>query len=99
MSNLILGSICLSDIPKDEHIKIGKDSKKYLNICITERRKPDKYGNTHTIYVSQDKEEREAKANKCYIGSGRAYNPQPAAATPEAVDQMPPADVVDDLPF
>ena len=99
MSNLILGSICLSDIPK-EKIKAATNGKKYLNICIAERREPDQYDNTHTIYVSQDKEERDAKTNKCYIGSGRAYNPQPAAATPEAVDQMPPADVDDlDLPF
>lgn len=91
--------ICLSDIPKDEHIKLGKDGKKYLNICIAERRDADKHGNTHTIYVSQSKEERDAKVDKKYIGSGRAYNPQPVAATPEAVSQMPPADDVDDLPF
>lgn len=98
MSNLILGSICLSDIPK-EKIKAASNGKKYLNICIAERREPDQYGNTHTIYCSQEKEEREAKADKKYIGSGRAYNPQPAAATPEAVSQMPPADDVDSLPF
>ena len=98
MSKLILASICLSDIPK-EKIKAAANSKKYLNICIAERREPDQYDNTHTIYVSQDKEERDAKADKKYIGSGRAYNPQPAAPTPEAVDQMPPANDVDDLPF
>lgn len=94
---LINGSICLSDILK-EKIKVGKDGRKYLNICIAERREPDMYGNTHTIYVSQTKEERDAKTEKCYIGSGKQYNPQPAAS-PEQVDQMPVAEEVDDLPF
>lgn len=98
MSDLILGSICLSDIPR-EKIKAAANGKKYLNICIAERREADQYGNTHTIYVSQEKEERAARAEKKYIGSGRAYNPQPVAATPEAVSQLPPADDVDDLPF
>ena len=97
MSNLILGSICLSDIPK-EKIKAAANGKKYLNICIAERREPDQYENTHTIYVSQTKEEREAKANKCYIGSGKLYDPNPAPNA-EQVAQMPPADDVDDLPF
>lgn len=98
MSNLILGAICLSEIPK-EKIKAAANGKKYLNICIAERREPDQYENTHTIYVSQDKEERAAKADKCYIGAGRAYNPQPVAATPEAIDQLPQAEEVDDLPW
>lgn len=95
---LINCSVCLSDIPKDK-IKEGRDGRKYLNICVAERRTPDQYDNTHTIYVSQDKDERIAKAEKKYIGSGRAYNPQPVAATPEAVEQMPSAGYVDDLPF
>lgn len=98
MSNLIVGSICLTDIPK-EKIKAGKNGKKYLNICIAGRREPDQYGNTHAVYVSQTKEERDAKADKCYIGSGRAHDPQPVAATPESVEQMPTAEYVDDLPF
>ncbi len=97
---LINCSICLSDIKKvEEKIKVGKDGRKYLSICIAERREPDTYGNTHTIYVSQTKEERNAKTDKCYIGSGKEYNPQPVAATTEAVDQMPVAEDVDDLPF
>lgn len=98
MSDLILGSICLSDIPK-EKIKASANGKKYLNICIAKRREPDNYDNTHTIYVSQTKEERETKAPKSYIGSGRLYDPQPEVNTPEEVDQMPPADDLDDLPF
>lgn len=98
MSNLILCSICLSDIPK-EKIKAAANGKKYLNICVAERRQPDQYDNTHTIYCSQDKEERDAKADKRYIGSGRAYNPQPVILTPEAVDQMQPAETVERLPF
>lgn len=95
---LINGFICLSDIPKDK-IRVSENGKKYLSVCIAERREPDKFDNTHTIYVSQSKEERDAKADKYYIGSGRAYNPQLTAATPEAVEHMPAAEEVDDLPF
>ena len=31
------------------------------------------YGETHTLYVSQTKEEREAKDDKKYVGSGKEY--------------------------
>lgn len=98
MSDFIIGSLCLSNIPKDK-IRMGKDGKKYLNICIASRREPDQYENTHTIYVSQSEDERNAKAKKSYIGMGRMRNQQPVAATPEDIDRMPPAEDVDDLPF
>lgn len=94
---LITGSLCLSKIPKDK-IKEGKDGNMYLNICIADRREPDTYGNTHAIYVSQDKEEREAKADKCYIGSGKLYEPNPAP-TAEQIAQMPAMNQAEALPW
>ena len=36
-------------------------------------KQPDKYGNTHTIYMMQSKEEREARADRIYIGKGKEY--------------------------
>lgn len=99
MADLITLSVCLTDIPK-EKIKQADNGKKYLNICVAKRRETDQYGNTHTVYVSQTKEEREAKADKVYIGSAKEYVFTPTAATSESVDAMPPADDNDDsLPF
>lgn len=99
MSELINVSICLSDIPR-EKIKAADNGKKYLNICVSERREPDRYDNTHTVFVSQSKEEREARADKVYIGSGKVvvFSP-PAGFTPEAVDSLQATAKIDDLPF
>lgn len=70
MGNLLNVSICLTDIPK-EQITEGKNGKKYCNIVIAERQNTDNYGNTHTVYMSQSKEQREAKAEKKYIGNAK----------------------------
>lgn len=97
MSDLINVGICLTDIPKMS-IKAAENGKKYLNICIAERKEPDKFGNTHTVYISQSKEEREQKFDKVYIGSGKAWRTQ-TVSTPEQIDNLPNAAEVDDLPF
>lgn len=84
MAQLITGSICLSDIPKDK-IQTGKNGKKYLNICISELQNVSPYGDTHTIYVSQSAMDRQAKAPKTYIGHGKNYaaSQAPQAALPQ----------------
>lgn len=87
MAQLITGSICLSDIPKDK-IQIGKNGKKYLNICISELQNVSPYGDTHTIYVSQSAMDRQAKAPKTYIGHGKNYA---AAQAPQAAPPQTPA--------
>ena len=90
-------SICVSDIPK-EQIKTGTNGKKYLNIVVDERKSPDNYGNTHSVTISQSKEEREAKTPKVYVGNGKEFlfNNQQKAVKPDPnVTQLPD----DDLPF
>jgi hypothetical protein len=69
---MIVIDICLSDIPKDA-ISEGKNGKKYLKLVLNERKSEGKYGETHTLQVSQTKERREAKAAPVYVGSGKAY--------------------------
>lgn len=64
-------SICLSDIPKEKIQVSEKNGKMYVNVIVTDRREPDKFGNDATVYMSQTKEEREAKADKEYIGQGQ----------------------------
>ena len=95
---LITISISLLDIPK-EKIKQHENGKKYVNLCVASRKEPGQYGETHTVYVSQTKEEREAKVQTIYVGSGKEYFPQSQPVTAESVESMPPADNFDDLPF
>jgi hypothetical protein len=94
--SLINISICLSDIPKDK-IKQADNGKKYINLVVAERKEVSQYGETHTVFVSQDKEEREAKKDKSYVGGGKEFKPTPVTA--EAIEIMPAATELDDLPF
>ena len=83
MSKLLSISI---DTAKIDESRLAKG--KYLNISVVERREPDQYGNTHTVYMQQSKEERQARADKIYIGSGKAF-----------VFNSSQAEQEDDLPF
>lgn len=98
MSELINVSICTSDIPK-ERIKLADNGKKYMNIVVATRREQDAYGNTHTVYMSQSKEERENKVQRTYIGYGKAVVFSPTPVSAEDIEQMPSAPDTDDLPF
>ena len=66
-------SICLTDLPKEKITTSEKNGKKYINLVVDALKEKDQYGKTHTIYLSQSKEEREAKEKKVYVGSGREY--------------------------
>lgn len=102
MADFITASICLDKIPKDAgYIKIGKDGKKYISIVIAEGKEPDAFDNTHYIYLSQTKEQREAKEKKIYLGNGKAYQPKTTPVSVENVAEMPAATAadIDDLPF
>lgn len=95
---LINLSICLSDIPK-ERIKIANNGKKYLAITVQDLREADEYGNTHSVYATQTKEEREAKEKRTYIGRGKAVVFENARPSVEQVAELPIADDTNDLPF
>ena len=89
-------------------IVTGKKGK-YLNLTVGGNRDgEDQYGNTHYIFQSQSKEEREAKAGKTYLGNvkvvwtnGDNVEPAPrdAAGAPPQPKQAPVPDEVEDLPF
>ena len=96
--SLINISICLSDLPKDK-IKQGNNGKKYINLCVSKRKEVSQFGETHTVYVANSKEEREANMPTIYVGGGKEFQPQPVAHTIENVESMPVADSNDDLPF
>lgn len=94
MSDLINLSICLSDIPKDRMQKSEKNGKVYTNISVARRREVDQYGKTHTVYMNQSKEERDARADKIYVGNGKEFifNQTSSDNTTNSVSE-------DDLPF
>ena len=67
MASIIKTSIDLNKIPKDK-IYVGKKGK-YLPITITVNDEPDQFGNQGPVVVEQTKEERDAKAEKTYLGN------------------------------
>lgn len=91
-------SVCLTDLPKDK-IKLAENGKKYISLTLRDLQNADAYGNTHTLFVSQTKEEREAKANRTYVGRGKEVVFRAATPTIEDVESLPAAENLDDLPF
>lgn len=100
MAELILASICLTDIPRDQIKEVtlkNGEKKKYLNIKIKERKEPGKYGDTHFISCEPKKEER--KDGVSYIiGNGKVWAQQSNQPTAEDIANAPTAQD-DDLPF
>ena len=102
MASIIKASINLSEIPKDKVI-VGKKGK-YLPIVITLNDDPDQFGNQGPIVVDQTKDERDAKAQKTYLGNVKVVwtDGENVSAAPK--DNMPPKQSAvqapdDDLPF
>lgn len=103
MSSLF-GSICLSDIPREQMKKVMcKDGKEriFLNVFIGERKEPARFGErvfTHFVSCSPKQEERREGVNY-FIGDLETYNPQPSAPTPEQIASAPSVSEDYDLPF
>lgn len=89
---MITVSVCLSDIPKSEIVE-AKNGKKYVNLVLDERREVGQYGETHMLYMSQTKEERQNKAKKVFVGSGKEYKFE------KRQEDVPDSDGGDGLPF
>ncbi|HCK24063.1 MAG TPA: hypothetical protein DHW31_04635 [Bacteroides graminisolvens] len=103
MSNLF-GSICLSEIPREQMKKvICKDGKEriFVNVWVGERKEPATFGNnTYTHYVScAPKKEERVEGTNYFLGDLQTYNPQPSTPTIEQVANAPSVSPEDDLPF
>ena len=101
MASIIKTSINLNAIPKDRII-IGKKGK-YLPIAITINDSPDQFGNQGPVIVDQTKEEREAKADKTYLGNVKVVwtngtFPEPNFGDAPVTQQKPKVEA-EDLPF
>jgi len=98
-------SIDLTKIDKSRIIP-GKNGQKYYNLTVDKKMQPDQFGNDHTVYQTPTKDERIAKADKKYLGSGKEFvfnNQQqapPAQNVAAGQSYTPPSnEAIDDLPF
>jgi|TARA_R110000744_G_scaffold84377_1_gene165100 hypothetical protein len=108
MASIINFSIDLNKIPKDKII-IGKKGK-YLPLTLTINDEVDNYGNQGPVIVAMSKEEREAGAEKLYLGNAkviwtngtnveRAPFQENGTPAPGVTLAATPAAIDDDLPF
>ena len=101
MADLLLGSICLSAVPKELFKKVKcKDGQErvYLNIKVVKRKEVSQFGDTHFISCAPKKEEQKEGTNYI-IGDLKEYAPQ--NATPPSPEDIAAAPSVNDdsLPF
>jgi hypothetical protein len=96
MSAIINASIRVDKLPKEKFIK-GKDGAVYYNLTIS-LNDETRFGNNVAIMDSQTKEEREAKAQRNYLGNGKVvwHNDIIKLAEKEAVVETV---TNNDLPF
>ena len=59
----------------------------------------DNYGNNASVFVTQTKEEREAKAKKVYVGNGKVTWTDGKIVKAEFVENTKETKVENDLPF
>lgn len=98
---MIVVSICLSDIPENKR-NVGKNGKVYASVVVDEKRNgADDWGNTHGVYMSQTKEERQAKADRIWVGQGKefVFNGSTKPARSNEDDGDLPVGNSKDLPF
>jgi hypothetical protein len=101
MAGIIKANINLNNIPKEKIYKGKKGN--YLTLAITVNDEPDQFGNQGPVIVDQTKEEREAKADKTYLGNVKVVwtngtFPEPNFGDNPAPQQKPKVEA-EDLPF
>jgi len=101
MAGIIKANINLNNIPKEKIYKGKKGN--YLTIAITVNDELDQFGNQGPVIVDQTKEEREAKADKTYLGNVKVVwtngtFPEPNFGDAPVTQQKPKVEA-EDLPF
>jgi hypothetical protein len=87
------------DLNKVDKTKLRKHANGalYYNLTIDELREVGKFGETHTVYESQTKEEREKKVKRNYVGNGKEFKFAQKSGSNSATAPAP--EKTDDLPF
>jgi len=93
MAQLLAVSIDLTKIDKSQIVE-GKNGGKYVNVTLSVNDTEDQYGNNVSLWQSQSKEEREAKANRVFLGNGKKLwsddsKPQGKVSAPSKDDGLP----------
>ena len=83
MAGLVNVSLDLSKIDKTK-VKDGK----YLNAIVAIGDDTNQYGQNASVYISQSKEEREAKDARTYIGNGKVVWNDGNIVNAEKVEQV-----------
>ena len=100
MAQIISVSIDLTKIDKTKIVS-HKNGKKYytLNLAINDEK--DNFGNDVSCWEGQDKEERDAKAPKNYLGNGRIIWRDDSRQQPTIQQSTPQQQTTnyDDMPF
>ena len=99
MSAIINYSLRVDKLPKEKFVS-GKDGAVFVNLTMSVDDET-RFGNNTSIYVSQTKEEREAKKNRTYLGNGKVvWNNGVITNVEKEVKETEKAEVSEvDLPF
>jgi len=99
MGKLINAQINKSKLQGLVHYTNKRTNEESVNVTISLNDTPDQYGNNASIWVSQTKEERDAKAPKVYLGNGKVIydSDMPRQNAPEMPKEAP--TTLTDLPF
>lgn len=98
MSAIINYSLRIDKLPKEKFIA-GKDGAVYVNLTMSVNDET-RYGNNASIYISQTKEENEAKKPRTYLGNGKVvWNNSIIVNAEKQVKEAVQDEVGSDLPF
>lgn len=91
MGKLINAQINKSKLQGLVHYTNKRTGDESVNLTISLNDAPDQYGNNASIWISQTKEERDAKAPKVYIGNGKVIydSEMPRQNAPEMPQDLP----------
>ena len=98
MSAIINYSLRVDKLPKEKFVA-GKDGAVYLNLTMS-LNDETRFGNNASIYVSQTKEENDAKKPRNYVGNGKVvWNNGTIVNAEKQVKEAVAEEPVSDLPF
>jgi hypothetical protein len=101
MSQLLSVKIDFKKVPQEKLFKGTKGT--YGNITVSINDQVDQYGNNVSVWFEQSKEERQAKAERIYLGNGKVVFSGGSTPAPVPVPVQAPVESVrtndDSLPF
>jgi len=64
-------NLCITDLPEAAVKTSEKNGKNYVELILNTRKTVSEKGDTHVLYISQSKVERENGVDKIYVGGGK----------------------------